>query len=459
MTLATFVRTPPPADRGRLIGLDDWRLCVEIALPSGDPSSLVGVGTVGTMIVTSGLTWHDVTPWVRGLTWSRGADQPFGRPRVGEATITLASPGWLWSPLNWVDAYEGANLRFGPGTIMRVVAHSPTAVSWWDASPMGFQPQFTGEVRTWVDGSAGLEADRWETITLVETAARLAAVDDPVLALAEGASEPAGDRLRRLADTASWPYGYDGGAGAGYPLIETIMEGNRLAELYLAADSGGLPVFTDRSGRLRMHRESAGNAMVPAVASYPWYDLCAAKVVLSTLRDPGITGAGQTGTVLTASYDTDSLTPANDLDTIINKRSYARVGGAPQLAVIESSVNRYGPRSESPRDDLQTVTDANVAALAADRLDRTARSGQRVEGLTIDANRPEGRAEALRVLLAADITDLCTIGITRHKETGLELAVTAAIRAYTHRVTPTSTSLSWSADFEFDTINIPYEET
>ena len=368
-------------------------------------------------------------------------------------------PEWLWSPLNWVDSYEGSNLRFGPGTLMRVVAHSPTAVSWWDASAMGFVPQFTGEVRSWVDGSAGLEADKWETITLVETPARLAAVDDPVLALAEGAGEAAGDRLRRLANTALWPYGFDGGAGVGYPLIETVMEGNRLAELYLAADSGGLPVFADRSGRLRMHRESAGNAMVPTVASYPWYDLCAAKVILSTLRAPGITGAGRTGTVLTASYDADSLAPANDLDTIINKRSYARVGGAPQAAQIDASVNRYGPRSESPRTDLQTTTDANVAALALDRLDRSARSGQRVEGLTIDANRATGKAEALRVLIAADITDLCTVGIPRHKSSGLELAVTAAIRAYTHRVTPTAFGVNWSADFEFDTITIPYEET
>ena len=199
ITVAELCQRPPAAGRGALIGIGDWRLVVEALLPSDGPS-IWGVGVWGEA-QWNVFAWEDLTPWVRGLDWSRGSDEPYGRPRAGDLTITLDSTEDRWSPWNPTPP-TGSPAYFAPGTIVRVGVRSAT-----DPRASGWLPQITCIVDTWGQTYVGLGADRYVDVTAVETLRDLATIDDNALPGVVGGGEDAITRIGRLLDAAGWKYG------------------------------------------------------------------------------------------------------------------------------------------------------------------------------------------------------------------------------------------------------------
>jgi hypothetical protein len=108
-TLLDLIEMPPTG--GTLVGLDDWRLAVELGIPIAD--SAVYDDAVYDDAYFSDISWQDLTGSVRGLEWSRGSDEPGGRPRTGVATITLDNRDGQWTPWDFeqVAAYHARTDR------------------------------------------------------------------------------------------------------------------------------------------------------------------------------------------------------------------------------------------------------------------------------------------------------------------------------------------------------------
>lgn len=142
VNLAQALQEPPIGIRGHLIGhgAGDWRVVVQLLLPS-DALSVWGIGIWGEAVWNT-LTWIDITDFVRGMQWTRGASSFNGRPEVGVAEITLDNTGRLmFSPWNGISSFRNtvpseivgdhkvlANSAgyFSPGTLVRIVTYSPS---------------------------------------------------------------------------------------------------------------------------------------------------------------------------------------------------------------------------------------------------------------------------------------------------------------------------------------------
>lgn len=133
---AEALSAKPISSHGVPIGMGDWRVAVEILLPQ-DPTSRWGVAKWG-QSQWNGIQWEDLTPFVRGAEWTRGASQFGGRPEVGVLEFTLDNEDRKFSPWNGVSAWNGATVvddagrvqpgYFAPGSLVRVVAFSPSGL-------------------------------------------------------------------------------------------------------------------------------------------------------------------------------------------------------------------------------------------------------------------------------------------------------------------------------------------
>ena len=251
-TTSTRLATEPTFStaRGCLVGHGDWRLVVERL--NGDGSTVgacvVGSSPTGDAVVGS-LEWEDLTAYVRGLEWFRGADEPNGRPRVGEILVTLDNRTGMFTP--WT---KFADTR--PGTVMRA-----GLVSTADARADGWLPLWCGIVDSWSPvfhgariGGAVLDAESFAEaaveVVLVETMSTLARIDDNATGVV-GGGEAASSRFDRLLTAAAWKFGT---AAHTLNLAETIalqstdMSANRLTEMYLTADSTAYIARSDVTG-------------------------------------------------------------------------------------------------------------------------------------------------------------------------------------------------------------------
>lgn len=462
--LAELCQTPPDVAAGIPIGVEDWRLVVEILLPAHGTLWDIFEWADATApdpddAVWDELGWADITEHARGIEWGRGADEPLGRPRVGTATVTLDSTGDRFSPWN-PEGFGGVGAGyFSPGTLVRWGLRSAT-----DERAGGWLPQFTGTVESWPQQYVGVGADRFVDLALVEPFAQLAGIDDNALSGVVGGGEGVYPRVRRLLRAADWPYGLivrnksvidAADPETIWPMQSTNMAQNRVVELYRTVDSGDAEIYSDRTGAAllagRWYEQDDVGWPLQEFSYRSWSD-DAPVVLFRPLVD-----AVQGGEWWSIAYDADSFTTTNDDEGIRNDIRLARVGGTQQVAVRATSIGKYGRRSWA-RSDLIAAGDGAVATIAAYILDRRSRTTITVENLTVDVTRQLN--DRLLTLAAYDIGNLTYVAPPGPGTPGAGgPEIFGYCRAMTHRIAPRSANrVTWSADFAVDTLivfNLP----
>ena len=273
LDIVSALQTHPSG--GFPIGLGDWRLSLEILAP-GKESARWGTAVWGSATWPggddgSGVRWHDLSRYVRGVSWARGAMSVGTRPENGVMEVTLDNAGFRFSPWNAVSSWNGTVITdpdgnivpssFAPGTIIRLSTFSPsgqlnpvTDPDYRDGtSPARWVPLFAGIVASWSDQIVEGGADSFVTVVVEETLSAIAQTITPPVDPV-GADELALPRLTRLLEASRWRFG---------PIIDRYLEPlplndlklqatemflNRIEECYLTADSVGGVFRSDRSG-------------------------------------------------------------------------------------------------------------------------------------------------------------------------------------------------------------------
>ena len=273
LDIVSALQTHPSG--GFPIGLGDWRLSLEILAP-GKGSARWGTAVWGADTWPggddgSGVRWHDLSRYVRGVSWARGSLSVGTRPENGVMEVTLDNAGFRFSPWNAVTSWNGTVITdpdgnivpssFAPGTIVRLSTFTPSGqcdpVTDPDtldpSSPRSWVPLFAGIVSSWSDMVVEGGADSFVTVFVEETLSAIAQTITPPVEPV-GAGELALPRLTRLLEASRWRFG---------PIIDryleplpltelqlqaTAMEFNRIEECYLTADSVGAVFRSDRSG-------------------------------------------------------------------------------------------------------------------------------------------------------------------------------------------------------------------
>lgn len=453
LLVTDLLQQPPDTSRGVSTGIGDWRLSVEILLPL-DESGLWGVGAWDES-TWNRLAWQDLTPWVRGLEWARGADEVYGRPRVGQLQVTLDSTDDRFDPWN-PSPPLGAVTYFAPGTIVRVGVRSAT-----DTRARGWLPQITAIVDTWgVSYVAANKADRFVDFVANETLRDLAQIDDNALGGLVGGGEDPVTRFERLLDAAGWRYGLLIeaqnliSAPGSYPLQSTDMANNRLAECYLVADSCDTYFRSDRTGAALVtnveYISVVGDAdpdLVPLVEfSYTSPEFAVIGFDWQA-RD-----AVSSSTFKFVPYRPDDFQSGNSDDAVVNDCRFTRVGGTQQVFEQIASIERHGRRT-LVRNDLIVNSDLVAAQIAQYTSIRRALNTLRVDGLTVDVT-DHGETVGL-VCMSADVGDNAYVFSPDGLEsdtTPTRAYITGFVRSMTHKVTPrNSGSLTWEATYGVDT--------
>lgn len=423
-----------PTSVGSPIGSGDWELHVERLV--GDPDAAFWDIDVWDTGLWSSLEWESLNDVLRGMEWTRGADQPNGRPINGEISLTLFNDtAGTFDP--WVNY---PNTR--PGTIIRAGLTSAT-----DIRADGWIPLWTGLVESWNvvylgardTGTDAARGDSFAEVMLVETLSWLARIDDNSTA-AVGSGDTVSDRVDRLLTAAAWPFGmvelYSASEGESTIVVQsTTMAANRLTEVYLTADSTLSVVMSDATGACLVTDWKLDKAS-------RLYDFShSGTSPLFTLRSNDHTVLGS----VYLDYVADTLQTANDPTGIVNDHRYARVGGSQQVFEHDISIGAFG-RSTRARSDLITTTDGNVLVVAeADNI-REALTALRVDGVEVVAT---GREMALLICAAADWGDSAAF----YPPPGSRVTGSGSgrIRSITHQVSPlTSDSVNWTATFAID---------
>lgn len=447
MSVADLLTTPPPDDAGIEVGVTDWRFIVELALPH-DASSTWGVGTWGSM-TWGGLQWLDVTDKVRGVEWFRGADEPYGRPRIGELLVTIDARTML-SPLDSESAY------YAPGTLIRVSVLSPSETN----VNLKWLPQFTGVIDSWPLTTVARGADQIVEVRAYETLRFLSEIDETALSSVVGFDDWPDVRIQRLLDASDWPYGpvqvdvealryqpdIDGNFWA---LQSTDMALNRLAECYLVADCCAADFRSGRDGRPVLvapwwfgYVDGADPAIWPLMEH-------------SYLSDRPYLGFGPTTSrvsgadfdFLYVGFDDGSIVVSNEDAYIVNSAMAARIGGTAQQREQPASIARYGRRT-SQRFDLPVRYDTTAEFVAWRTAARQSLNTLRIDELTIST---VDRGEDTFITTVA--ADIGAITVT-YPTTG-PVQITGWLRNMTHRITPRGPhGVTWTTTLSMDTIRV-----
>lgn len=654
-TIAEYVATAPAASVGHTTGYGDWKVGVQMLLPAN--ADTWNDATWGSSSWGS-LEWVDVTDYVRGLEWTRGADEYDGRPRVGYGGLTLDNSDYAFSPIDPTNSFESVvtgastginNFYYGPGTVVRVVAVSPTgnytpeqaaiqadyetwAASWVYALPLdgsltsigstddlsgtptyddlpgvsnwpdiqgmasalsfastqmdtmggqlagsftlyvpslslgadvglwsngggtnwqamwietdgtlvlkhsnggttdevsyqltetgtytiGYEignsvsdtialyvngvqvdsasmtvasnngggdpqvgnvrgsilggtsiatdgmvighfvqhdtasaytsteqaeyhaymmtpdpdstwvPQITGVVETWDEVRMAKDVESYVEVTFIETLARLARVDDNARDYVEGDDDTLYERIQRLGDAADWDFGYLDQWSDSEALQSTDMADNRLAEIYLSADSVGAVVRTDRTGAMVIYDKDSAPTRGPVTApvlvagdgAYPTHEYSPNTVSASAV----------------CYVDPEELTTQNDAEPIINHVQMARVGSTVQLAYDNASISRFGRVSYS-RNDLINKSDATTLALADALVARRKAQTLRLYKVNLHSFTDDNVTGAMLSLDVGNKVPALWQGTTNG---GSVLWTNATIDMMEHSITPTS---------------------
>lgn len=333
--------------------------------------------------------WIDVSDRVRGLSWSRGSDEPGGRPRVGTAAATFANTDGEVSPWatsgpfvngsSWIHA--GMYVRFG---VRRSAADVPDGASggWW--------PFFAGIVDTLEEGTEE-NADGWLTVNLVESLSYLASFQNLARVTPVFAGEGLDDFIQSITDDAKWPFGLDTSlspdADAG-TFQGTTLEGPRIDEVYKVGDSCGARILSSSTGALAITVQKSGTTL----------DALQSGTSRGTFsNDPGPSDLP---------IEVDAVVPYASTERVINVVTAARAGGTAQTVRDERSIGQYGEVTSGygfPRDDLVGNEDSVVLAVLREVLTDHSFDELGIASIDVDADMDP----SLWIHLAA----LCSFGL------------------------------------------------
>ena len=390
LTIEELLAQAPPTSGGFPTGQGDWRLIVEILLPTAD-SGFWGIG-LWNASEWAYLAWDDISDQVRGMEWVRGSDEIYGRPRVGRIRLSVDDQDGSLDP--WAAP---AAQYLAPGTILRAGIVSPSGIVDTDYGTVRWLPQWTGIVESWTPQISSADAaDRWVEISLAETTRDLSQIEEPALSSPVGSGEGADSRVQRLLTAAGWRYGYLLEAQnlvtaptTSYPLQSTVMTQNRISETYVSADSSDTVFRSLRDGRGSLTSSEyfgdVGNvdreAFPLVLTSWDTQGLGRSPLLLLDVGDGTTTGIGFDH--VTVAYRPETFrSQAQDLE-IANSVTIQRVGGTAQTFTQVASVNRFGLRTYQRNDYLNT-TDTIPLQLAEAISIRQALTTLRLDAVTID---------------------------------------------------------------------------
>lgn len=456
LIVGDLLQQPPANDRGALIGIGDWRVSVEALLPD-DALAVWGIAEWGEQTWTT-LRWRDLTPYVRGMQWSRGSDEVYGRPRVGSLDLTLDASDDRFSPWNPAGADGETVGYFAPGTLVRVGVRSATDSRGGRA---GWLPQITAIVDSWgMEFVASIGQDRFVPLKAYETLSALSQIDDNATAPV-GAGDVALQRFERLLDAAGWPYGFvvaaQNVAGGAYGMgAATEMTANRLGELYLVADSSDCNFRSDRTGAAGVYNPEY-NVAPPDPALDPLIDFSRIGTNAAVIGFYPTSVVSGSGTLYYIGYAAESFKTSNDKSAIVNDTRLARAGGSQQVFEQLASIKRHGRRS-LVRNDFLNDSDGAVALIAQYITIRRALNTLRVDQIDVDTI-DRGDQYGLMVL-ACDVGNECRIYPPFGDPVPSPLPyIRGFVRSITHRVMPMLDGVAtWQTSFAFDTrdvFNIP----
>lgn len=364
--------------------------------------------------------WQDIAPRTRGLSWSRGAESPLDRPRVGTAEVDLdnldgeASP---WATTGDFSTNVGTG-AIGPSWLLPGVLVRFGAV--FDGE---WLPFFTGRIESLPEGSND-NTDAWVTLTLNEMTADLAAVDDPEQSPA-GTSDTLDERLERLLTEANWISDYTIAAdpiGDVATYQATTLAQNRLTEIYLTADSTGMRVLAGSDGRLYM------------TSAFP----------LPDVLDDHVHSNFPEGSELPLV----KVTPYASTDRILNVAIAARVGSIELTEQDTYSVNKFGRFGNGSRDDLIVEDDDVVRAVLRAQVANSAWDVQGVESVDVDMDQDPINLPAIMAAYASTGLEVRQpFNLRWVHPSGAQLALQLVIEGMKHEITPTApgTAMKWTA--------------
>lgn len=445
---------------GVALGMGDWRIAVQMLLPI-DVTARWGIAKWGES-KWNGLQWYDMTEYVRGAEWTRGASSFAGRPEVGVLNLTLDNADRQFSPWNGVSAWNDATIvddtgtvqpgYFAPGSIVRVVAFSPSGQvepltnpnNLLPASDDAFVPQFSGIVESWTDETLGLGKDSSVNVTVIETLSAMAPINDNALLSVEGDDDQPAARIQRLLNAAGWKYGdvidtyFDVDpflTSTDYRLQSTDMADNRISELYLTADSVGGVIRSDRSGAPTFYNSPETSVTASAIKRGP------DKVKLVSFAPGFSTGASG---FFNAPYVADSVNVENDDEPIINDVRLTFVGGTERSDTDSVSEQQYGSRPYS-RSDLICKDNDLLDHLIAKTLAARSRKPLRLSSLQLHSQ----HQAALLPIISLDVHDTVDVELPPLPSHQV-YANGNAIDSLTHRLTPLNESEPiWTVDITF----------
>lgn len=446
----TAVETPG-VQRGHPVGLDDWRIATEVAIPTEEG------GIIGTLIVDTDvigdLEWVDLSKRLRGENWSRGSDSPGGPPRTGVLELEIDNRDRAWTP--WANDLS-AKYR-APGTLLRIGVFNAT----------DWIPQFAGSVEVWNMQTDAHGRECFVHITVQEMTGLLGTITGRTVT-SQGAGETPGQRCRRLLDAAdTFPGGFYDELQSPWTLLATTMAANRLAELEVTAFSGdgyfrshrsgyGLleavnpalhpdynPPVTFRVGTFVLDTDTLGATVDPNPA---WWQIRHSSYYFKGIKivpdEPGASAPDATGRVTVfLAYDADSLVGANDLDLIVNDVRLKSETGTEQVSEDLASQGQYKITKTLRRSDLKNDTDSNVLTIAQRIKNRRANAVLRIESVDL-----WGRPGNLFGMMVLDIGDPITI------ETPDGFVKAGRIAGVDHSVTPRSeAAVIWTTTLVLET--------
>lgn len=306
-------------------------ISVELALPQ-DGGSILGEMILGSSVL-SGLDWYPVTGRWTGASFDRG-DPSSDLPQVGVMQLTLDNSDGMLSP--WTGAFpRNASAYAGPGTLVRLSVFNGLLGQWYCL--------FTGLTESWNVTFDALRQLSEVDLTVVETTTILGQINDNALPGVVGGGEYTVSRVQRLLDASGWQFGLVGYGGNTTTHQSTDMASNRLAELYLTADSGAYGT----TQRMRFRADRTGAAYLGPETRSSW-----------TLH------AGR--------YVTEgTLQINNDGTLILNAVSLAVAGGSSTTYERSASIGRYG-RHSTQRYDLNATVGTDLTTIASSMLNKGA---------------------------------------------------------------------------------------
>lgn len=418
----------------------DPKIVLQVSSPTrqdGGPPETYGDGTFGEGWY-AGEQWIDLSALARGLSWGSGAESPGDRDRTGVLTVTLDSISGEASPFATSGELTNGGLSWlvsGRPIRVAITKNVAGADSW--------KPLYTGVIET-VEESFTDNADAYVTVTATDTTALLT-LDSRTAQTPAGSGDDLLERVGRILSDQQgtpWPFGLNAStwdvaegvtAAIAATLQPTTLSGDPLTELYLAGDSDGTRILSDRHGSLRLAPTSP-TSLVP-------------RYVFA--NDP-----------VGADLPVADLTPYSSNERILNRANGGRAGGSSLSRVDDGSIGRHGPLATGygfPRTDLISQTDDQVLALLLRNLKAHADDYLGIAELDLDGDlAPADLFPALIDLAASALVSRYVVEVDwTHPTAGTLFVFLAVVAGMTHNLTMEGDQAKWTATIELAKAVLP----